>query len=43
VFRSQLRPREAFAKVREELPDSRDAEHLVSFLENSERGFCRVR
>jgi UDP-N-acetylglucosamine acyltransferase len=43
VFRSQLRPQEAFAKVREELPDSRDAEHLVSFLEKSERGFCRVR
>ena len=43
LFRSGLRPREAFAKIREELPDSADAEHLVAFLEKSERGFCRVR
>jgi UDP-N-acetylglucosamine acyltransferase len=43
VFRSGLRPREAFSLVREELPDSRDAEHMVAFLEKSERGFCRVR
>ena len=28
---------------REELPDSREAEHLVAFLEKSERGFCRIR
>jgi UDP-N-acetylglucosamine acyltransferase len=43
VFRSGLRPRDAFEKVRRELPDSPDAEHLVAFLEKSERGFCRVR
>jgi UDP-N-acetylglucosamine acyltransferase len=43
VFRSKLLPRDAFAKVRAELPDSRDAEHLVAFLEKSERGFCRMR
>jgi UDP-N-acetylglucosamine acyltransferase len=43
VFRSGLRPRDAFAKVREELSDSPDAEHIVAFLEKSERGFCRVR
>lgn len=43
VFRSGLRPRDAFARVRDELPDSPEAEHLVAFLEKSERGFCRVR
>ncbi len=43
IFRSGLRPYEAFARVREELADSRDAEPLVAFLEKSERGFCRVR
>jgi UDP-N-acetylglucosamine acyltransferase len=43
IFRSKLRPEEAFARVREELPDSADAEHLVAFLEKSERGFCRIR
>lgn len=43
VFRSGLRAREAFARVREEIPDSPEAEHLVAFLEKSERGFARVR
>jgi UDP-N-acetylglucosamine acyltransferase len=43
LFRSGLFPRDAFAKIREELADSKDAEHLVAFLEKSERGFCRVR
>ncbi len=43
IFRSGLRPYEAFARVRAELADSRDAEHMVAFLEKSERGFCRVR
>ena len=43
IFRSGLRPYEAFARVREELAESRDAEHMVAFLEKSERGFCRVR
>jgi UDP-N-acetylglucosamine acyltransferase len=43
VFRSKLLPRDAFARVREELPDSPEAEHLVAFLEKSERGFCRMR
>jgi hypothetical protein len=38
-----LLPRDAFAKIREELADSADAQRLVSFLEKSERGFCRVR
>ena len=43
IVRAGLLPRQAFAKVREELPDSRDAEQMVAFLEKSERGFCRVR
>ena len=43
IFRSGLRPHEAFARVRAELADSRDSEHMVAFLEKSERGFCRVR
>jgi UDP-N-acetylglucosamine acyltransferase len=43
VFRSKLLPRDAFPRVRAELPDSRDAEHMVAFLEKSERGFCRMR
>ncbi len=43
VFRSKLLPRDAFARVREELSESPEAEHLVAFLEKSERGFCRMR
>lgn len=43
IFRSKLLPQEAFARVREELAGSPDAEHLVAFLEKSERGFCRMR
>jgi UDP-N-acetylglucosamine acyltransferase len=43
IFRSALRPHEAFARVRQELPHSAEAEHMVAFLEKSERGFARVR
>jgi UDP-N-acetylglucosamine acyltransferase len=43
LFRSGVKSRDAFARVREELPDSAEAEHMVAFLEKSERGFCRVR
>lgn len=43
VFRSGLLPRDAFAKIREELPGSELAGRLVSFLEKSERGFARMR
>jgi UDP-N-acetylglucosamine acyltransferase len=43
IFRSGLRPQDAFAKIREELPDSELAERMVSFLEKSERGFARMR
>ncbi len=43
IFRSGKPPRDAFADVREQLPHSAEAEHMVAFLEKSERGFCRVR
>jgi UDP-N-acetylglucosamine acyltransferase len=43
LFRSGIRPRDAFTRIRKELADSPDAEHLVAFLEKSERGFCRMR
>jgi len=43
IFRSKLRPREAFAKVRSLLPEYGEVERLVGFLEKSERGFARVR
>ncbi|MEE9280853.1 MAG: acyl-ACP--UDP-N-acetylglucosamine O-acyltransferase [Myxococcota bacterium] len=43
IFRSNLAPVEAFAAVREQLPDSREAEQMVAFLEKSERGFARIR
>ncbi len=43
VFRGKLLPREAFESVRAELEHSREAEHLVAFLEKCERGFCRMR
>jgi len=43
IFRSGLLPRDAFAQVREQLPDSELAGRMVSFLEKSERGFARLR
>jgi UDP-N-acetylglucosamine acyltransferase len=43
IFRSGLLPRDAFAQVGEQLPDSELAERMVSFLEKSERGFARLR
>ncbi len=43
IFRSGLTPHEAFARVRTELPESPHAEHMVAFLEKSERGFCRAK
>ena len=43
IFRSGKRPEEAFAEIRETLPDSAEAEHMVAFLEKSERGFARLR
>ena len=41
IFRSGSPPVQAFARVREELPQSKEAEQMVAFLEKSERGFCR--
>ena len=43
VFRSKLSPAEAIARVRGELPDSKDAQRMLTFLETAERGFARVR
>ncbi len=43
IFRSGLTPHEAFARVRSELLESPHAEHMVAFLEKSERGFCRAK
>jgi UDP-N-acetylglucosamine acyltransferase len=43
VFRSNLAPRTAFARVREELAASKDAQQLVEFCEGAERGFARNR
>lgn len=42
IFRSSKLPQEAFAEVRSSLPESLEAEHMVAFLEKSERGFCRT-
>ena len=41
LFRSKLKTREAIAKVRQELPGCPEAERLVTFIENSQRGVCR--
>ncbi len=43
IFRSNLAPVDAFARVREQVPNSREAEQMVAFLEKSERGFARFR
>lgn len=41
IFRSGLRLADALAKARLELPSSPQLEHLLTFLEKSERGVCR--
>jgi UDP-N-acetylglucosamine acyltransferase len=41
MFRSKLKTREAIAEVRQELSGCDEAEQLVTFVENSERGVCR--
>jgi UDP-N-acetylglucosamine acyltransferase len=41
IFFSKLRLEPALARVREELGDSPEVARLVTFLEKSERGFCR--
>ena len=42
IFRSSMLPQDAFAQVRSQFPESAEAEHMVAFLEKSERGFCRT-
>jgi len=41
LFRSRMRFRDATKRVREELPESPEVAHLLQFLEESPRGFCR--
>ena len=41
IFRSSLIMQEALKKVREEITDSIEVDHLVEFIEESERGVCR--
>jgi UDP-N-acetylglucosamine acyltransferase len=41
LFNSRLRLEPALARVREEVPDSPEVTRLLTFLEKSERGFCR--
>jgi len=41
VFQSGLKTNVALAKVRQEIPDSPEAERMAAFIEKSERGICR--
>ena len=41
MFRSKLKTRDAIAKVRQDLSGCAEAEQLVAFVENSQRGVCR--
>jgi UDP-N-acetylglucosamine acyltransferase len=41
MFRSKLKTQEAIVKVRQELSGCAEAEQLVTFVENSQRGVCR--
>jgi UDP-N-acetylglucosamine acyltransferase len=41
MFRSKLKIRDAIMKVRRELSGYAEAEQLVTFVENSQRGVCR--
>jgi UDP-N-acetylglucosamine acyltransferase len=41
MFRSKLKTKDAILKVRQELSNCAEAEQLVSFVENSQRGICR--
>ncbi len=41
IFNSKLRLQPALEQVREELGEVPEVQHLVQFLEKSERGFCR--
>lgn len=41
LFNSKLRIAQAVRQVRDQLPGIPEVEHLLGFLERSERGFCR--
>jgi UDP-N-acetylglucosamine acyltransferase len=41
MFRSKLKTRSAIMKIRQELSGYAEAQQLVSFVENSQRGICR--
>ena len=41
LFQSKLRLEDALARLRTELPDSREVAHMVRFIEGSQRGICR--
>jgi len=41
LFRSRLKTRDAIAEVRQEVYGCAEAEQLVTFVENSQRGICR--
>jgi UDP-N-acetylglucosamine acyltransferase len=41
LFRSRLKTRDAIAEVRQEVSSCAEAEQLVTFVENSQRGICR--
>jgi UDP-N-acetylglucosamine acyltransferase len=41
MFQSKLKTNDAIAKIRQELPSSTEAEQLVAFVEQSNRGICR--
>jgi UDP-N-acetylglucosamine acyltransferase len=41
MFRSKLKTRAAIVKIRQELSGCAEAQQLVTFIENSQRGICR--
>jgi len=41
IFRSGMTLNKALEKVKLEIPDSREVNHLVGFIQKSERGICR--
>jgi UDP-N-acetylglucosamine acyltransferase len=41
MFRSRLKTGDAIVKIQQELAGCAEAEHLVSFVQNSQRGICR--
>ena len=41
LFRSRLKTGDAIVRIQQELAGCAEAEHLVSFVQNSQRGICR--